>query len=167
MTISTNDLVFLACGGTIDKVYADDVKNPYGVGEPSVTVIVRRARAAMAPPQSLLKKDSLDMDDEDRGAVAETIAAHAATRFVITHGTDTMSETARAIAAHPDIAEKTVVLVGSFAPAIFRDSDADFNIGFAAAAALCLPAGIYVAMNGKIIPAETVRKNRKAVRFDG
>ena len=159
-----SDIAFFACGGTIDKIYFD-AKSSYSVGAPAVTDIAKRARATFAAAQSLLKKDSLEMTDADREAVATAVAASDAQRIVITHGTDTMADTARAIVANATAAKKTVVLVGAFLPAVFKESDADFNIGFAAAAALCLPAGVYVAMNGRILPAATVRKNRAAGEF--
>lgn len=159
------EIAFFTCGGTIDKVYFDAASS-YQVGAPAVADIARRARAALAPPQSLIKKDSLEMTDEDRALVAQAVASSSARRIVISHGTDTMAETARAIAAASAAAEKTVVLVGAFLPARFRDSDADFNIGFALAAALCLPPGVYVAMNGRLLPAAAARKNRAASRFE-
>jgi len=159
----TNDISLLACGGTMDKVYFD-AKSSYSVGEPASANIFKRAGVQHAPPQSIIKKDSLEMTDADRAIVAETVRACHARRIVITHGTDTMADTARAVA--DVVADKTVVFVGSFLPAVFRDSDADFNLGFAVAAALAMPAGVYVAMNGRIIPAAVVRKNREAGCFE-
>lgn len=160
------EVAFFACGGTIDKIYFD-AKSSYSVGEPAVNDIANRARALLPPAKSLLKKDSLEMDDADRAAVVAAVRACERSRIVISHGTDTLAITARAIAADPACAEKTVVLVGAWLPAVFRDSDADFNIGFAAAAALCAPPGVYAAMNGRLIPAATVRKNLDAGVFEG
>lgn len=162
-------IAFFACGGTIDKVYYD-AKSTYTVGEPCARGVIQRARAALPPITSLIKKDSLDMTDADRALVAAAVASCDKQRIVISHGTDTMADTARAIenaaAAAKAIAEKTVVLLGAFSPAVFKDSDADFNIGFALAAALALPRGVYVAMNGRILPAATATKNLAARRFE-
>jgi len=126
--------------------------------------IGKRARAALPAPQSLMKKDSLDMTDDDRRAVAEAVRGSLSDRLLICHGTDTMAKTARSIM--DAAAGKTVVLVGAFLPAVFRDSDADFNIGFAVAAAMLLPPGVYVAMNGRVIDAAKVEKNVEAGRFE-
>ena len=161
------EVAFFACGGTIDKIYFD-AKSSYSVGEPASDAIATRARVQLMPPaKSLLKKDSLEMDDADRAAVVAAVRECRLARVVISHGTDTMDMTARALAEDADCLAKTVVLVGSFLPAVFRESDADFNVGFAAAAALCAPPGIYVAMTGKLIPAATVKKNREAGVFEG
>ena len=164
-----NEVAFFTCGGTIDKKYFD-AKSDYKIGSAALPAILRRARVELPPPLlkpvSLLKKDSLDMTEADRRKVAAAVAACRQKRIVISHGTDTAADTARAIERGGGKG-KTVVLVGAFLPAAFRDSDADFNIGFALAAALCMPPGVYVAMNGRIFPAATVRKNRAAGRFEG
>lgn len=164
MKNNANAIAIFACGGTIDKIYFD-AKSSYSVGAPSVDDILRRAGASFAKTHSLLKKDSLDMTDADRAAVAAAVRDCAAARVVVTHGTDTMTDTARAVAAV--VSAKTVVFTGAFLPTAFRDSDADFNAGFALGAALALPPGVYVAMNGKILPADAARKNRAAGRFEG
>ena len=153
----------LCCGGTIDKIYFD-AKSSYQVGEPAAANILVRARAAVPPIVSLLQKDSLDMTAEDRAAVVAAVQNTNAAKIVICHGTDTMAETARAVAAANS--DKTVVFVGAFLPAVFRESDADFNIGFAMAAAQTLSPGVYIAMNGRILPAETARKNAQAGQFE-
>ena len=111
-----------------------------------------------------MKKDSLDMDDEDIAAIAEAIANCEQERILITHGTDTMSDTSRTLLA-ADL-DKTIVLVGAWQPAKFINSDASFNIGFGLAAAMLLEPGVYVAMNGKILPAATVIKNQQTKQFE-
>ena len=161
-----NEVAFFACGGTIDKIYFD-AKSAYSVGAPAADGIARRARVPLPQVISLLKKDSLEMDDADRAKVAAAVGECPATRVVVSHGTDTMAETARALAADAACAGKTIIFVGAFLPAAFKESDADFNIGFALAAALCMPAGVYVAMNGRLLPAGSVRKNLEAGRFEG
>ena len=158
-----DEVAWLACGGTIDKIYHDK-QDDYRIGAPASDAILQRARVATATAQPLVAKDSLEMTDKDRQTVVAAILASPARRLVITHGTDTLTDTAQAIAEA--VRDKTVVLVGAFLPAVFRDSDADFNIGFALAAAKTLPHGIYVAMNGNLFPAGAVRKNRQAGRFE-
>ncbi|MGI9296719.1 MAG: asparaginase domain-containing protein [Gammaproteobacteria bacterium] len=158
-----SDLEILCCGGTIDKVYFD-AESSHQVGAPAAAEIFRRARAAAPPIVSLMKKDSLDMTEDDRAAVVAAIRNSAARRILVCHGTDTMARTARAAGAADT--GKTAVFVGAFLPAVFRDSDADFNLGFALAAAQTLPPGAYIAMNGRIFPAETARKNTQAGRFE-
>ncbi len=112
---------------------------------------------------ALMRKDSLDMTPEDREAVVEHVRSCGIDRVLITHGTDTMVETARALGS---IEGKTVVLVGSLSPARFKASDAEFNIGFAFAAVQILPPGVYLAMNGRIFHPDRVAKNRTANRFE-
>ena len=157
------DLEILCCGGTIDKVYFD-AKSSYQVGCPAVRDIAARARVELPKITSLMRKDSLDMTDDDRAVVAAAVLQSTASRVMIGHGTDTMAATARVVQAATT--DKTVVFVGAFLPAAFRDSDADFNIGFALAAAMLLPSGVYVAMNGRVMAAERVRKNVDAGRFE-
>ena len=158
------DIAILCCGGTIDKIYFD-AKSSHQVGEPAAAAILARARASVPSIVSVIKKDSLDMTDRDRAKVAAAAKKSAARRLLVCHGTDTMAATARVLAAAN--LPKTIVLVGAFLPAVFRESDADFNLGFALAAAKTLPPGVYVAMNGTVFPAASVRKNVKAGRFEG
>jgi len=154
-------------GGTIDKVYFD-AQSEFEVGDPQITGILRTAGVAFEwEVETLLRKDSLDLTDADRQRVAEAVHACACRHVVVTHGTDTMAETARAVEAHGPLTDKTVVFVGSLAPARFKGTDAEFNIGFAAACAQTLPPGVYVAMNGRVFRAAEVRKNRAANRFEG
>lgn len=153
----------LTTGGTIDKVYFD-AKSEYEVGEPQVTHILREAGVTV--PFSctvLLRKDSLELDDADRALIARTLAEVPEKKVLITHGTDTMVETALALG---DVGLKTVVLVGSLSPALHRSTDADFNIGFAFAAVQTLPPGVWIAMNGHVFDSHHVRKNRAENRFE-
>ena len=150
-------------GGTIDKVYFD-AKSTYQVGEPQIGELL--AEANVGEPfavTSLLRKDSLELDDTDRALIAQQVAAAEEARVLITHGTDTMVETARALL---DVTGKTVVLVGAMQPARLRVSDAFFNIGFAFAAVQLLPPGVYVTMNGRVFDPRTARKNVAAHRFE-
>ncbi len=156
-------LQIFTTGGTIDKTYYD-AKSAYEVGAPQITEILRQANVtAPYEVETLFRKDSLDVTGEDRAEVVRRVREAPARRVLITHGTDTMVRTARALQAVP---EKTVVLVGALNPARFKESDAVFNIGFAVAAAQTLPAGVYIAMNGQVFPADDARKNREENRFE-
>ena len=147
---------FITTGGTIDKVYFD-AKSEYEVGPPQVTDLLREANVTFEyQVESILHKDSLDLTEADRELVRQKIAADPATRIVVTHGTDTMIQTARALQGSPG---KTIVLTGSMQPARFRVTDAEFNLGAAVAAAQLLPPGVYIAMNGRIFDPARSRKN--------
>ena len=150
-------------GGTIDKLYHDAL-SAYTIGTPQAAPILKDARVtARYRVASLLKKDSLEMTDRDRRRIAGAVRRERARQIVITHGTDTMVQTARALEG---IADKTIVLTGALQPARFKDSDAAFNIGFALAAAQILPPGVYLAMNGRLFRPDRCRKNRARGRFE-
>ena len=150
-------------GGTIDKIYFD-AKSEYEVGEPQIGEILREMGVQFPfEITSLMRKDSLDLTDADRAQIRDAVAGDPAARVLITHGTDTMTETAEALQG---IAGKTVVLTGSLNPARFRGSDAIFNIGGAVAAAQTLPPGVYIFMSGRVFDARHVRKNRDKNRFE-
>lgn len=150
-------------GGTIDKVYFDE-QSDYQVGAPQIDEIMRHANVQCAfEIETLLQKDSLDMTDQDRTLIRIRVAAESCPRILITHGTDTMVETARALRGVP---AKTIVLVGSLSPAQFKNSDALFNIGFAFAAVQLTPPGVYVAMHGCLYDPLHVRKNRDSNQFE-
>ena len=150
-------------GGTIDKTYFD-AKSEYEVGDPQIIDILRIANvAAEYEIETLLRKDSLDLTEDDRTFIVDRIRRDPFERILITHGTDTMVDTASALA---DLPNKTIVLVGSLTPAQFRDSDAAFNIGFAFAAVQTLSPGVYITMNGRVFDPHSVRKNRKRNQFE-
>jgi L-asparaginase len=156
-------IAILSTGGTIDKVYFD-AQSEYEVGEPQIANILRQVGARVEfTVEMLLRKDSLDLTDEDRTRIRVHAGQTQATRVLITHGTDGMVKTASALAG---LEGKTIVLVGSLSPARFKDSDAEFNIGFALAAVQTLPFGVWIAMNGRVFPYDKVRKNRKLNRFE-
>jgi len=111
---------------------------------------------------ALMAKDSLEMSDVDRQHIADAIAESPHRKILITHGTDTMPNTARALRG---IDDKTVVLTGALAPAIFKDSDAMFNVGGALAAVQILPPGTYITMNGQVFDGDNVRKDVENDRF--
>ena len=150
-------------GGTIDKVYFDSLSE-YQVGAPSVRDILDSLPIAFDYEiESLLRKDSLDMDASDRQKVRQAVEKETATRILITHGTDTMVETGKALAGIPG---KCIVLTGAMEPAHFKSSDAVFNIGVAVGALNSLPDGVYMAMNGRIFDPNKCRKNRARHMFE-
>jgi len=156
-------LLVLTTGGTIDKIYFD-ATSKYEVGEPTVPVVFREGRVEFAwRLRELMRKDSLDLGAGDRAAIRRACEEAPERRILITHGTDTMTETAAAIR---DIPGKTIVLTGSLAPAGFRVTDAVFNLGLALGAVQCLPEGVFLAMNGTVFEEGRVCKNREAGRFE-
>ena len=154
--------MIVTTGGTIDKAYFDAL-SVYQIGEPVVKKLLDGANVTY-PYRivELLRKDSLELTDQDREQLKQTVAALDASRVVITHGTDTMTDSAAVLAAIPG---KTIVLTGALSPARFTESDATFNIGMAFAAAQTLPPGVYVAMNGRIFRGDEVQKDREQRRF--
>ena len=158
-----DNLLIVTTGGTIDKVYFD-AKSDYQVGEPQIGRILQELGVAFRfHVIPLLRKDSLFVDDADRRLLRATIAAQEETCVLVTHGTDTMVQTAAVLAEIPG---KTIVLTGALNPARFEGSDAEFNIGCAVGAVQSLPPGVYIAMNGRIWDPRKVRKNVDANRFE-
>jgi L-asparaginase len=158
-----NHLCIVTTGGTIDKVYFDD-KSDYQIGDPQIGRMLDELDVAFRTTViPILRKDSLHMGEDDRELVRKTIAAQDAAHVLVTHGTDSMIETARVLASIPG---KTIVLTGALSPARFRGSDAEFNIGCAVGAVQSLPPGVYIAMNGRIWDPARVRKNVAANRFE-
>ena len=150
-------------GGTIDKIYFDR-ESDYQVGDPQAGGVLERANVVFKyEVESILRKDSLDMTDEDRSKIFERVKNEPRDRIVITHGTDTMIETGKALGG---ISDKTVVLTGSMYPAKFRDSDAIFNIGCAVTAVQILSPGVYIAMNGRIFNPLRSKKNVELKTFE-
>ena len=158
-----DNLLIVTTGGTIDKVYFD-AKSDYQVGEPQIGRILDELGVAFRfHVIPLLRKDSLFVDDADRQLMRATIAAQQEQQVLVTHGTDSMVTTGMVLRS---ITDKTIVMTGALSPARFRGSDAEFNIGCAIGAVQCLPAGVYIAMNGLIWDPAKVRKNVAANRFE-
>lgn len=154
---------FLTTGGTIDKIYFDAL-GEYEVGESLVQHILGEGLAQFDfDVVSLFRKDSLEITAEDRQKIRSAIEDDSNSLFVVTHGTDTMVETAEALVG---IAGKTIVLTGALSPARFRSTDAVFNIGLAVGAVQSLAPGVYIAMSGRVFQAGKVRKNRSRNRFE-
>ena len=158
-----HNIAIISVGGTIDKIYFD-AKSEYEVGPPNIEKVLAELNLSITySVNSLMRKDSLDLTDDDRALITKAVADEPCPRILITHGTDTMVETAKAL---KDIAGKTIVLTGALEPALFKTSDAVFNIGCALGAVQVLPPGVYVAMNGRIFNAGKVRKNLALNKFE-
>jgi L-asparaginase len=154
---------FITTGGTIDKIYFDALSQ-FEVGESQLQAILGEALVDFEyDVVPFLQKDSLEIDDADRAKLRDFIAADDGTYYVITHGTDTMPETAEVLAG---LEGKTIVLTGALSPARFRTTDAVFNVGMAVAAAQAGKPGVYIAMSGQVFEAGAVRKNRAENRFE-
>jgi len=157
-------ITFIQAGGTIDKEYAEKagVYN-FEINEPASKRVLKRARPNFEYDiVSVLKKDSLDMDDSDRQKVYDACVKTESDKIVITHGTDTMVNTAEKLG---DIKDKTIVIVGASQPEKFMDSDAQFNIGVAVGAINVLEKGIYIAMSGRIYKPDEVQKQKDTGQF--
>lgn len=159
----------LVTGGTFDKQY-NELAGTLTFGETHVEQVLERGRCRLdVAVQVLMMMDSLEMQDEHRARIVAAARACHERQVVITHGTDTMVETARALAAA--VQDKTIVLTGAMVPFAFGSSDGLFNLGSALSFVQVLPAGVYVAMNGRWFAWDDVRKNRElgvfeAVRHD-
>jgi L-asparaginase len=151
-------------GGTFDKEY-DELTGKLYFRNTHVDEMLRRGRCGLdVDVETLMMVDSLDMTDAQRSKIVRACRECDEDQIVITHGTDTMVETARAIAEGVD--GKTVVLTGAMVPYAFGSSDGLFNLGSALSFVQALPAGVYIAMNGKSFPWDEVRKNREAGVFE-
>ena len=154
----------LVTGGTFDKEY-DEIHGRLFFKETHVEEMLKQGRSRVEVLiQTLMMMDSLEMTDAHRQQIVSACHSCEERRIVVTHGTDTMVDTARAIAAA--VVGKTVVLTGAMVPYAFGSSDGMFNLGSALSFAQVLPAGVYVAMNGTIFDWEDVRKDRSSGTFE-
>lgn len=154
---------FITTGGTIDKIYFDDLSQ-FEVGDSQIKHILTEGLVQFDfDVVSLFQKDSLDMTDEDRQVLRDYIENDDGSHYVVTHGTDTMPQTAEALLG---LEAKTIVLTGALTPARFRTTDAVFNVGMAVAAVQTSAPGVYIAMSGQVFTAGKVRKNRSENRFE-
>ncbi len=154
----------ITCGGTIDCENIDE-NNVYSFKESYIPKMLKQSRCnAEIEIKFLMAKDSLLMDDADRNVVLAECKKSMEDRILVTHGTDTMVETAKAPGTN--IKNKTIVLVGAMVPYNQLESDALFNLGFAASAVQTLPYGVYIAMNGKVFNWNNVRKNKELKVFE-
>jgi L-asparaginase len=153
----------ICCGGTIDKVYFD-AKSDFQVGEPQASNVLHESNVTLNySVRSLIQKDSIDLTVEDRQLIHDAVALSSEDRILITHGTSTMIETAKAL---EDIAGKTIVLTGAMSPARFRNTDALFNVGFAFGVVQTLRPGVYIAMHGRVLDPNRIKKNDEQERFE-
>src|SRR3990167_613506 len=152
-------IVIFQCGGTIDKLYPQTAGSyAFLIGKPAAKRILERIRPAFQYEiKTLMRKDSLDMTDDDRTKVFEACAKETSEIIIITHGTDTMTVTAQVLSK---IKGKTIVLVGSSLPEQYQGSDADFSFCFAIGASLHAPHGVYIAMNGTLFRWNQVAKQQ-------
>ncbi len=158
------NILFIQTGGSIDKDYPRSIKGyAFEIDEPAIARILQRINPEFTySVKTLLKKDSQEITDEDRKMLTVFCTHAKFNKIIITHGTDTMLETAKSLNI---IKNKTIILTGSFKPERFRDSDADFNAGMAVGAVDLLPAGVYIAMNGKVRRFDKIKRNQKTGYF--
>ncbi len=151
-------------GGTFDKEY-DEIHGKLFFKDTHVHEMLRLGRCRLdLTIRTLMMIDSLEMTDADRGVILENCRQSPESQIVITHGTDTMADTAQVLGSH--LAGKTVVLTGAMIPWAFGSSDGLFNLGSALSFVQVLLPGVYVAMNGRCFPWDDVRKNREAGIFE-
>ena len=155
----------LVTGGTFDKEY-DELTGRLFFRETHLPDMLRRGRSRVdVAIETVMMVDSLDLDDDGRNRIVERARGCGEPAIVITHGTDTMVQTARVLAA-VGLDRKTIVLTGAMVPYAFGSSDGLFNLGSALSFAQVLPAGVYVAMNGQHFPWNGVRKNTATGYFE-
>ncbi len=154
----------LITGGTIDKEY-DPLTGELTFSKSHLSNMLNQVRCrARFILEEVMLKDSLQMKSGDREEILKKCTQCLENKIIVTHGTDTMVETARVLGEH--ITEKTVVLVGAMIPYAFGASDALFNLGCAFSAVQVLQPGVYIAMNGKVFHWDNVRKNRESGEFE-
>jgi L-asparaginase len=158
-------ILFIQTGGTIDKDYPRKVGGYlFEISEAAAKRILSRANPGFEYEfVTLMRKDSLDMTLEDRRKIVEYCQNSPAKKILITHGTDTMAETAKLLTN--SVRDKAVVLTGAIRPERFYDSDSDFNLGTALGALNVLDKGVYVAMNGVLFPGDKCMKDRETGKF--
>ncbi len=151
-------------GGTFDKTY-DEIRGRLTFADTHLSEMLRLGRSRVdVSIRTLMMIDSLEMTDRDRELVVRNCQQCEESRIVVTHGTDTMVETAAALAG--GVAGKTIVLTGAMIPYAFGSSDGLFNLGSALSFVQVLPAGVYLAMNGQHFTWDRVRKNRQTGVFE-
>jgi len=158
-----NKLLVITTGGTIDKVYFD-AKSEYEVGEPVVATVLAAMNVSYSVEvKTVCQKDSLEIDNSDREAIKKAIKQSDVKHILITHGTDTMVDTAKFIGEYEG---KVIVLCGAMQPAIFKETDGIFNIGTAVGILSIANPGTYIAMNGECFKPDKVFKNYDTRRFE-
>lgn len=154
----------LITGGTFDKEY-NELTGELFFKDTHLPEMLKLGRCRVEVDiRTLMMIDSLDMTEQDRILIADHCSKAEEEKIIITHGTDTMADTARFLAER--ITHKTIVITGAMIPYKFGSSDGLFNLGSALAFVQSLPKGVYVAMNGRVFPSNNVRKNRKTGEFE-
>lgn len=148
----------LTTGGTIDKVYG--ISGELEIGKPAFEALVAPVLTDLTYDiTQVLAIDSLEMTDVDRAKICVAVEATDGDLVLITHGTDTMTQTATYLREHLKSSDKVIVLTGAMQPASMRTTDAAYNLGAATAAVQLLPPGVHIAMSGRIFPADRVAKD--------
>ena len=159
----TQPILVLTTGGTIDKNYFDALSE-YQIVDSGIPALLKEARVARPfRVVELMRKDSLELTEADRSLIASAAREASENRIVVTHGTDTMTDTARVLSA--EVPGKTIVLTGALSPARFAETDAPFNLGMAFATAQVAAPGVYIAMSGEVFDGLKVKKDRAAGKF--
>jgi L-asparaginase len=154
----------IVTGGTFDKEY-DEIRGTLYFRDTHLPEMLRLGRSRLdVSVRTAMMIDSLEMTDGDRAMIVEQCRRCEETRVVVTHGTDTMVQTAASLAS--GIEGKTIVLTGALIPYAFGSSDGLFNLGSALSFVQVLPPGVYIAMNGRWFPWDDVRKNRDSGVFE-
>lgn len=157
------EIKIFTAGGSIDKGYSTK-ESDFIVGEPTIGGILKESNVTLDYEiEPLLQKDSLEMDENDRRFIFERVKTEPSKHIVITHGTDTMIQTAQMLS---QIQDKVIVLTGAMQPSAFKLSDAPFNIGGAILSVQLLPPGVYIAMNGQVFNPQESTKNLELDRFE-
>jgi len=156
----------LVIGWTFDKEY-DELTGSLHFEDTHVNDMLERGRCLLdVKVRTVMMVDSLEMTDADRAAIAKRCREASEDRIVVTHGTDTMVETAAVLASEAPLKAKTIVLTGAMVPWAFGSSDGLFNLGSALSFVQTLPPGVYVAMNGRAFASDDVRKDRASGVFE-
>lgn len=156
-------IALITMGGTIDKDYFDALSEYQVVESTLLSDVANLGLELNFASQSICKKDSLEVTDDDRQALLDAINELTETHILVSHGTDTLADTARFL---KDKTEKTVLLFGAMRPSRFKDTDALFNFAFALGALKQKPPGVYLAMSAEVFDPDEVVKNRDQGRFE-
>ena len=158
------EITFITTGGTIDKDYPKKLEGyAFEISDPAIVRILERVNPSFKYRMNLLlTKDSLEITEEDRELILEICKTTPDNKIIITHGTDTMLETAQKLS---EVQNKVIILVGSMRPERFADSDADFNLGCAIGAINVLEKGIYIAMHGRVYAWDKCKRDPETGQF--
>lgn len=159
-------ILFIQTGGSIDKDYPtgeDDDGYSFVITDPAYKRILNHVKPSFEiETKTVLKKDSLDITDDERLTILNVCKEVPNDKIVITHGTDTMLKTAELLS---QIKDKTIVITGAMTPELFKNTDADFNLGTAIGGVQVLDPGVYVAMNGLVLPWSRVSFDKETKQF--